>query len=132
MSTAEKPIQERANEHYASRFDDEMRELIADADQFSVGDQLKYDQALQELQEQPLSFQKLTTHHVAETIEWEILLGTGGPADRILVTTDFAGAIESAEYQFQDWFEPWTTATNQDDALVRRYAEIVGYYEMTE
>lgn len=126
MSTQEKPIQQRANEYYASRFDDEMRELVAKVDRY---DEEGYDEALEELQEQPLSFQKIATYHVAETIEWEILLGTGGPADHIIVKTDFAGNIETADYQFQDWFEPWTSATNQDEALVRRYAEIVGYYE---
>lgn len=124
--SAEKSIQQRANEYYASRFDDEMRALVVKADDY---DSAGYDEAREELQEQPLSFQKLATYHVAEEIEWEILLGTGGPADRIVVRTDLAGNIESAEYQFQNWFEPWTVAENQDSELVQRYAEVVGYYE---
>jgi hypothetical protein len=123
----ERNIQQAANEHYASRFDGEQRALIAAVDDYE--DQEKYESALQELEEQPLSFQKLATYHVAEEIEWEILLGTGGPADRIIVRTDFNGMIESAEYQYQDWFQPWTAAEDQDEDLVRRYAEIVGYYE---
>lgn len=114
-------IQEAANEHYASRFDDEQRALIEGVN--------NDDEALERLQEQPLSFQKLQTNHVEETVVWEILLGTGGPADRILVTTDDRGMVESADYQYQDWFEPWTSAKNQDAELVQRYAEIVGFYE---
>jgi hypothetical protein len=117
-----KSIQQAANEHYAGRFDDEMRELIELAER-------GVDDALEELQEIPLSVEKVTTNHRDETIEWEILLGTGGPADRVLVTTDLAGMVDKAVYQFQDWFQPWTTAGYQDEELVQRFAEIVGYYE---
>src|SRR5262252_5922223 len=99
-------IQDEANRHYASRFDDELRELIGIVDEYGSG----YDEAIERLQEMPLSFDKLVTDHRHEEIQWEILLGTGGPADRVLVTTDFQGHIETAEYQFQDWFTPWTAA----------------------
>lgn len=143
MSTT--TIQQRANEYYLSRFDDPMRTLIGAAtcnEDISYGqladlETLDIDpergnveeQALERLQEMPLSFQKLTTHHVEETAVWEILLGTGGPADRVLVTTDELGAVESAVWEFQDWFEPWTAAENQDAELVQRFSEIVGFYE---
>lgn len=120
MST-EAPIQERADAYYLNRFDDEMRELIE-----RVNDD---DESLERLQEMPLSFSKMLTNHRDETITWEILLGTGGPADRVLVTTDERGVVESAVWEFQDWFEPWTAAENQDAELVQRFAEIVGYYE---
>lgn len=144
MST-QAPIQQRANEYYASRFDDEMRTLINAAacnEDISYGqladlEALDIDpnngnveeQAQQRLQEMPLSFEKLMTNHRTEEITWEILLGTGGPADRVLVTTDARGIIDSAVWEFQDWFEPWTAAENQDAALVQRFAEIVGFYE---
>jgi len=121
--SATKDIQTEANRHYASQFDSEMRKLI---DRWiEDGD----DEALRELEEMPLSFEKVITNHRRETIEYEILLGTGGPADRVYVITDFSGAIESAEYQFQDWFQPWTTAEGQDSELVERFAAIVGFYE---
>lgn len=118
-------IQAEANKHYGYRFDDEMRKLIDSVDNYRED----YEAAERALQEMPLSFQRLVTYHVREEIEWEILLGTGGPADRVIVKTDFDGNIESAEYQFQDWFQPWTTAENQDSELVERFAQIVGYYE---
>jgi len=86
-------------------------------------------EARAKLEEMPLSFEKVITNHRRETIEYEILLGTGGPADRVYVITDFSGAIESAKYQFQDWFQPWTTAEGQDSELVERFAAIVGFYE---
>lgn len=125
------PIQERANQSYENAFgkDGYLRELVEAAEDFD-GDPDRHEQAMDELQEGPLSFQKLTTYHSAEEIEWEILLGTGGPARRVIVRTDLRGwRIESATFQFQDWFEPWTSAENQDEDIVRRYAQLVGYYE---
>lgn len=129
-----KPLQIRANEHYARRFDDETEGLIACAsgEQETVeyeGERLDRDEALERLEEMPLSVSALSTDWRDETTTWEILLGTGGPADRVVVTTDFHGRIESASYQFQDWFEPWTDAEGQDENLVRRFAEIVGYFD---
>lgn len=124
---AEKDIQAAANEAYASRFDAETQALIETAS--GSGRYEDYEDALEQLQEQPLSFDKLITDHRRETIDWEILLGTGGPADRVIVRTDFDGNIETAWYEFQDWFQPWTRAEDQDENLVIRYAEIVGYYE---
>lgn len=131
---AEQNIQQEANKHYGYRFDDALRALIAVVDMDSdsaehEGETCDYDRAIERLQEIPLSFEKLITDRRHETITWEILLGTGGPADRVVVVTDYNGAIESAEYQFQDWFQPWTAAEDQDEDLVRRFAEIVGYYE---
>jgi|SRR6516225_6117786 hypothetical protein len=124
--SATKDIQTEANRHYASQFDGRMRYLISAAENYEAPD---HDEALEELQELPLAFEKVITNHRRETIEYEILLGTGGPADRVYVITDFNGAIESAEYQFQDWFQPWTTAEGQDSELVERFAAIVGFYE---
>jgi len=125
-----KDIQAAANEHYGYRFDDEIRKLIALVDD-SAGDGYGYDDgdALERLEEMPLGFDKLITNHRDETITWEILLGTGGPADRVVVVTDYDGIVQSAVYEFQDWFQPWTAAEDQDEALVRLFAEIVGCYE---
>jgi len=46
--------------------------------------------------------------------EYNILLGTGGPAARII------GELEgdqpaSARFEYQDWFQPWTTAHLSED-----------------
>lgn len=122
-------IQTEANKHYASRFDDEMRALIAKVDAYGGDD---YEDALENLEAIPLGFEKIITDHRRETCTWEILLGTGGPADRVLVVTDYDGTIESASYQFQDWFQPWTDAEDQDTELVERFAAIVGFYEPVE
>ena len=81
-----------------------MRELIAAVDNYD--DTAAYDSALQDLEDMPLSFEKIITDHRHESITWEILLGTAWAGDRDLVVTDYNGSIESAEYQFQDWFQP--------------------------
>lgn len=137
---AEKPIQQSANESYEGAFGEGgyIREMIAGYDDHDFEEPLNIegegefadqDAVLERLQEMPLCLEKLITDHRNEETQWEILLGTGGPATRVLVTTDYRGVVTEAEYQFQDWFQPWTSAENQDEELVRRYAEIVGYYE---
>lgn len=51
--------------------------------------------------------------------QFEILLGTGGPAVRILGRLNEYGEPETAELQGQDWFTPWQRTHGQDaDALV--------------
>lgn len=135
----EAPIQERANESYQGEFGEngDLRALLEAYDrqeeEFEYeGDTLSNDEIIELLQQQPLCIEKLITDHRNEEIQWEILLGTGGPARRVLVTTTLNGIVEKATYQFQDWFEPWTDAENQDQEIVRRYAEVVGYYESDE
>jgi hypothetical protein len=63
-----------------------------------------------------------------ETMYYVTLAG-GGPAARLAVCVDDCGEIAGASLQFQDWFEPWTDAPNQDHELVERYARLLGYYE---
>ena len=132
---AQENIQEAANKHYLSRFDDELRGLVElydgqrESAEYDGETYTDTDEALETLEEMPLSVGAVSTDWREESTEWEILLGTGGPADRVLVTTDFQGRIESATYQHQDWFQPWTDAENQDTALVTRFAEIVGYFD---
>jgi hypothetical protein len=124
MSTSEQDFQKEANKHYGYYFDGELRRLLDRAD---AGD----EEAQTELDQGPLDVSKLTTDHRNETVTWEILLGTGGPAARVLVITDYDGNVQSASYQFQDWFQPWTDAEDQDEELVARYAQVF-YYEPTE
>jgi hypothetical protein len=124
------PIQQRANEDHA-HFVQRVGPLLAKVDD-PASDADTYQDALEELQQEPLSVEKLATHWRAEENEWEILLCTGGPAVRILVRTDFYGCVLRADYQFQDWFEPWTSAEDQDEKLIRCYAETVGWYEELE
>lgn len=117
-----KPIQEAANDYYKMVFDDELRELIKKARR---GD----DDAMTEISEMPLACDKIVTDHRREIVEWELLLGTGGPASRVLVTTDQAGIIEDVDFQYQDWFTEWTSAEGQDKELVEEFANMAGFYE---
>ena len=59
--------------------------------------------------------------------EYEILLGTGGPACRIYGTLDKYGEPDTAEMQWQDWFKPWQRVPlNEADAeLVLRFARML-------
>ena len=47
--------------------------------------------------------------------EFEILLGTGGPASRIVGDLDEGGQPVVARYEYQDWFKPWTEARLSDE-----------------
>ncbi len=54
--------------------------------------------------------------------EYEILLGTGGPAYRLIGDLNEYGDPTSAVYQYQDWGTPWTSARlseEESDALLR-------------
>lgn len=57
-------------------------------------------------------------------VTWSILLGTGGPADRVLVSATMDGEIERARYEYQDWFKPWTEPLNQDGDTVEAFASL--------
>lgn len=48
--------------------------------------------------------------------EFEILLGTGGPAVRIWGTLDKYGEPDRVELQNQDWFTPWERVPFKTDA----------------
>ena len=47
--------------------------------------------------------------------EYEILLGTGGPATRIVGELDEYSQPLTAQFEFQDWFKPWTRAQISDE-----------------
>ena len=113
MTDTKVDFQTEANNYYLSRFAD-IRELL-DSDS---------DDATEQLQEMPLSVELIAVHPNYEACEWAILIGTGGPADRVLVQTDMGGEIDNATYQYQDWFQPWTKASNQDRELVERFARV--------
>jgi hypothetical protein len=117
----EQDIQEAADQHYASRFAEIERldELAAMAD--ILGHAEWCESMNERLTEMPLCVDLVAIYPNRDLCEWEILLGTGGPADRVLVTTDFDGSVEDASYQYQDWFTPWTDARGQDSDLVSRF-----------
>ena len=58
--------------------------------------------------------------------EYELLLGTGGPAVRVYGRLDQYGRPRSAELQGQDWFTPWKrTSVDQDEEVLLNFA---GYF----
>ena len=58
--------------------------------------------------------------------EYELLMGTGGPAVRIYGRLDQYGQPRSAELQGQDWFTPWErTTVDQDEEVLLKFA---GYF----
>jgi hypothetical protein len=52
----------------------------------------------------------------------EILLGTGGPAVRIVGELDSTGP-RTARLEVQDWFTPWTEYTKASEQLLLAYVE---------
>jgi hypothetical protein len=58
--------------------------------------------------------------------EYRILLGTGGPASRIVGELDQYCQPTTAVYEYQDWWKPWTAAeglTNAEQATLLEYAQ---------
>src|SRR5580692_4457998 len=69
------------------------------------------------VQEDPLSVEVRTGWYTpgsrsgaTKPAESCILLGTGGPASRIVGTLDENGEPESTRFEYQDWGKPWTAA----------------------
>lgn len=124
----ERDIQTAADEHYQSRFSEIDRLLGLGRRAAGLGHYGWQDAIEDRLREVPLCVDLVAIYPRREQCEWEILLGTGGPADRVLVTADYSGEIEDADYEFQDWFQPWTRAHGQNADAVRDFAETVGGY----
>ena len=62
----------------------------------------------------------------AKPEEYYILLGTGGPATRIAGKLNEHCEPETARYEYQDWFKPWTAATDLSEterATLLEYAQ---------
>jgi hypothetical protein len=58
--------------------------------------------------------------------EYRILLGTGGPATRIIGDLDEYGQPTNATFQFQDWCKPWTAANDlseEQEKTLLEYAQ---------
>ena len=93
------------------------------------------EDALQRIQESPLSVQVRTGWHDigkgtdAEPEEYEILLSTGGPALRITGRLTAYGDAFSGALQWQDWGTPWTdyaTFSKAEDDALRDFANMCG------
>lgn len=57
--------------------------------------------------------------------EYKILLGTGGPAARIIGELDEYRQPITAVFEYQDWFKPWTAAwvSEEDEKTLLEYAQ---------
>lgn len=84
------------------------------------------DDAERRIQDDPLSLQFrsgwTTSREDMEPEEFELLLGTGGPAVRIIGGID-RGEPCNPQLQVQDWFKPWTdyNGDSDDDAALEMY-----------
>ena len=102
MKAEEKTIQERSNESATNWIDLTQKEIkkldsIMGSNEFRDDD----EEALESLE------QKITNNYGIEKKTFHIItLSGGGPASRVI----YYGEDQDAKYQFQDWFEPWTTA----------------------
>ena len=102
MSSNELTIQERSNKSATNWIDltqEEMKKLdsIFGSNEFRNDD----EETLESLE------QSLTNNYGIESKTFHIItLSGGGPASRVL----YYGEDQDAKYQFQDWYEPWTTA----------------------
>tara|TARA_R100000808_G_C2046943_1_gene84062 strand:+ start:136 stop:516 length:381 start_codon:yes stop_codon:yes gene_type:complete len=107
MKAERETIQERSNESATNWIDltqEEMKEFdsIMGSNEFRNDD----EETLEILE------QSLTNNYGIESKTFHIItLSGGGPASRVL----YYGEFQNAEYQFQDWFEPWTTAELTED-----------------
>ena len=81
------------------------------------------ENALQEIQDSPLEI--ATGKEFSGTKTYMILLGTGGPATRIIGDLDKYDCPETAQFQFQDWFEPWTDAdqSSEEEEILISFAQ---------
>ncbi len=115
-------VQSAADEHYRSQFNEIGRLVRLQQECRDKGHHDWADAIVERIDEVPLSVTLWAIYPHRDRCQWEILLGTGGPADRVLVTTGLDGDVESATYQHQDWFTEWTDAQGQDFDLVEAFA----------
>ena len=80
------------------------------------------------IHEDPLSVEVRSGWHVPGLTdntpeEYNLLLGTGGPATRIIGRLTDDGEPDTARLEVQDWFKPWTEYTGADEQILLIYAQ---------
>lgn len=130
MSTTDtKDFQTQANE-YAKGSIASIREMLDALNAArEADDQDAIEDAEQTIWDAPLSVEVRTGWYTpgvmdaAVVEEYNILLGTGGPASRIIGELE-AGEPTSARFEHQDWFQPWTRAwvSQEDEDTMLEYA----------
>ncbi len=91
------------------------------------------DAAQEAIYESPLEVKADAGERFDGTRRYMILLGTGGPASRITGRLDDSGHPETAEFEYQDWGEPWTPAelSREEEATLLEWARKFSF-EMPE
>ena len=91
-------------------------------------DETKREDAVQTIQEDPLSVEVRSGWHTPgqaepEIAEYMILLCTGGPACRIIGTLGRFNEPDSAHIEHQDWGTPWTEyrLDSEEENIVLEY-----------
>ena len=129
--TTEESLQQIGADTYSGILEmvTELRE--ANEDQSSA----RADAARQTIDEDPLSvevrcgwYSPGAAEEHRDPEEFCILLGTGGPATRIIGTL-LHGEAESARLQAQDWGTPWTDYRGADEAVLLDYARCFWFGE---
>ncbi len=112
---------------------EELKTLEALAKLDNWGDE---DGAHRAIDESPLSVEVRSGWHTpgsedCKPEEYCILLGTGGPACRIVGDLSDYGQPESAHFEYQDWFKPWTRAhlSGEDEDTLQEWASHFYYGE---
>lgn len=107
QTKAKKKAAKAALEEWDEGNGDELKELTD-----AAGDCTDRDDAEQRIREDPLSvelsFGSCTVGETPEADGFIILLGTGGPATRIVGELDANNEPGRAWIETQDWFLPWT------------------------
>jgi len=113
----EKDFQTVTNEH-AKRSIESMREELADEEQRERISEGALEVSVRGGWHSPGDKQG------SKPIEYYILLGTGGPAARIIGELSEYGEPENVRFQYQDWFKPWTDAhlSDEDENTLLEYA----------
>lgn len=77
-------------------------------------------------------FQTVANEHAHGSLEWmrehRILLGTGGPATRIVGELDEYGQPTNAKFEYQDWFKPWTAANDLSEEEEKTLLEFASQF----
>ena len=89
-----------------------IKELIKRSNRSYDGDM---DDILEEIHQYPLEVKK--------TQGYELLLGTGGPATRIVGNINEYGEPVTAELQGQDWGTQWERTEGQDEKTLLQFAQ---------
>ena len=117
-------MKQRISERLA-RLDAERAKLAEELAELekAAGDCESREDAEQRIQEDPLSIEMSGTWEIHGTPTADkaiILLGTGGPATRIVCELD-NGEPTRAWIESQDWFKPWTEFVGSDSETLLTY-----------